>query len=926
MTDHAQPGARRRTRFDPVPVFFGPTAPGPFALLGLDVQEVEPPVIFRALHARLAQLANHPQAATPAGEEVTLALHAAAAQLCDPAVRRVLIQTWSADQGVAAPTYRVPLGEPVAGSNAGSIERELHLAIGLSGGWNSRAMERLAIACRSRGVELNDAVRSLQLHATPTRSPQLRDAAKQQESADSQAARAPGKRGIERSNGAGAIPPPQVGLQRSVRDALILGGLGVVGFLCLTVAIILLTPGRRPPLPGAPTTSESVLATPLSITPSDGRPSVASDPATNPDELESGDPRAMMQELAGATQDLAADAAAAHARFARAYRAFGRTWPLLNPDEVSAVVSAIVDFCYGASRLETATASTITAPLHSSLAPSRFAVREAAAAASISGRLLSERELPQAFLDRIEAAATLGEGGPKVEPSAAFRIGLERNLSNVAGTIAATAPASSESWKGFLDVRDAALGGRQPSRDVATLNAIDLLLRSTAVPSRDLVRSIGVLAPALSWRPSDELRTAISAWLEDATVPPDLLTEITRAMVASSAPGVDSTMVLVPGAGPNARSELRERLAQAWQGKSITTEREDVANWAKWATRLLDSQAASDAEKLSAAARISRAILAGDALRSGKVDRATEIMAASGLGASSAPPVSSPPPIALPGPEPTSKALEYAAAGNSVSGRLEVLKQIQAANARPDTLLANTLVTESARGTPAAIRDLARTVLRRYAAEPAILLATIRMLPSIPETAENAEWVAEVAGAGSNWSKRSKWRTVAQIALLDRAISVFPASQSESAIDAASHELASSWAERAGDGSKAALEDPSSAIEALEAAMASAARSQRGGAPAGLNPAEIRRRFAARMEIAPGSLELAVARQSACVEWTALAAAQERPGDISAVQQVIAQWNAARRQAASSIDQLLEGERATLRLQLLRTGVKAREL
>ncbi|MBL8875158.1 MAG: hypothetical protein JNM86_05110 [Phycisphaerae bacterium] len=922
MNSHGSSRDRRTARFDPVPIFFGPTAPGPFALLGLDVGEHDAPAIFQALHARLARLAAHPQAATPAGEEVALALHAAAAQLCDPAIRRVLIHTWNADAASALPTQPMPLGEIVMDSNAGAIERDLHLAVGLSGGWNSRAMERLAIACRSRGVDLDAAVRGLQWRSVPNRSRQTRDEANRQQTAAPRPTDAPRTRRGRRRSGAHAAKQPHASMRRGLRDAVILAVLGATGVLCLAVAIIFLSPGGRPPLPVQPAAGESAVAAPLPFAPS-APPQLVENERANPDELESGDPRIMTQELVGATQDLATDAGAAHARFARAYRAFGRSWPLLNPDEVSAVVSAIVDFCYGASRIETPTASTITAPLQGKLASGRFAVREAAAAASISGRLLSERELPRAFLDQIEAGATLGDDGPKVEPSSAFRVGLERNLTSIAGQIARVAPASSESWKGFIEVRDAALGDRLPARDVSTLNAIEMLLRSTSLPPRDLVRSIGVLAAALSWHPSDELRMAISGWLEDTTVPAELLTEITRAMVASSAPGVDSTMVLAPGAGPNARSELRERLAQVWQGKSISTEREDFANWTTRASELLDIQAGSDAETLALAARISRTILALDALRAGKVDRANEIMVASGADTPTTP--APQPPATLPRPDPASKALEYAAAGNSVQGRLEALKQIHAANAPPDTLLAELLVTESARGTPAAIRDLARTTLRRHALEPSILLATLRALPSIPETAENAEWVAEVAAAGTKWSKRSKWKTQAQIALLDRAIAVFPASQAEAAIDLAASELATSWFERVGDGAKPASDDPNAAIESLEAAMASAARSPRGGAPAGLNPAEIRRRLAARKEIAPGPLELAVARQGACVEWTALGVAQERPGDIGAVQQIIEQWNTARRKGGSSIDQLLEGERAVLRLQLLRIGAKARE-
>jgi hypothetical protein len=916
MKDHASDRPRRAARLDPVPMFFGPTGPGPFALLGLEPAEIEPPRVFEALHARLAQLAKHPQSATPAGEEVSLALHAAAAQICDPSIRSVLLRTWHAQESgeTSYDSEHVPLGEQAAAPIDVGIERDLHLAIGLSGGWNARAMERLAIACHAKGVDLADAVRAVQWagQAGRVRSRPPKPAEKRQRLPTPRASGSAEKIALpERDKSSARVVP---------RDAIILIGIGGLGIVFLATAIILLTPAKRPALPISSSPPSAIASAPLNIaSPEAGRSRSENDPSAS-NELEIGDPRAITLEISGAMQDLASDAVAAHTRFARAYDAFGKTWPMMSADEIAAVVSAIVDYCYGASRLDTPSAATITRPLHENLASGKSAVRAASAAASIAGRLLSERELPRAFLDQIESGATIGDGGSKVESSSSFRVGLERNMNSLGTAIASSAPASAEAWKGFLEVRDAALADRQPSRDIATLNVLEMLLRNTTIPPRDLVGSVGVLAPALSWRPSDELRMALAGWLEDATVPSELLTEITRAMVASSAPGVDSTMVLPAGSGPEARSNLRERLAQVWQGKTVTTEREDFAAWLRWAEILLYTETKSDAERLWTASRLSRATLAAEALRAGEAERAVQIMSAD----ASTRPAGNPPALpALPKPDPASKALEYAGAGNSVQGRLEVLRQVQAANTRPDTLLADVLVTESARGTPAAIRDLARSELRKHAADPAIVLATLRLLPSVPETPENADWVSEVAGITGEWKKRPKWKEAAQIALLDRAIGLFPVSPDESNIDAAARELADSWFDRSGEAPASKEADARDAIDALEASLASATRSPR-GAPAGLNVSEIRRRLAARTEIAPGPLERAVAKQAACVEWTALSVAHERPGDIGAVQQLLEQWNTTRRSATTSTEQLLEGERVIVRLQMLRVGGKVK--
>lgn len=900
---------------DPVPMFFGPTGAGPFALLGLEPLPIEPPEVLLALHGRLAQLARHPQSSTPAGEEVNLALHAAAAQLCDPTNLRVLLRVWSGQADGESPSDRLGTGsgEFAESPTDLAIERDLHIAVGLSGGWNAQAMRRLAMACRARGVDPVDAVRAVQWAGRGRNGP-----ARARKAAPKRRAKASGRtpKRARKAEYPVALRLP-ANRQRIPFDVIILLGIGALGIVLITTAIILLSPARRPPIPTGPLAQSPGASGPLDFAKRD--PARGIGPADS-DELAIGNPRAIAQEFSGATQDLATDSAAAHTRFARAYEAFGKSWTLMTTDEISAVVSRIVDFCYGAARLEIPVATSITKPLHQPLSGGKASVRAAAAAAAIGGRLLSERELPAAFLDQIQSGATVGDRGSRVEISSNFRVGLERNLNSIVLVIASQCPGNSESWEGFVEVRDAAIGERQPAKDILTLNALESLLRNSSVPPQELLKSVGVLARSLSWHPSDELQASLSGWLEDAAIPAELLAEVTRAMVASSSPGVDSTMVLSVGSGPEARSNLRERLVQAWQGKSVTSETEEVAAWAAWAEKLLEENPTKTSERLWTAARLSQATYAGEQLRAGRPDRAREILAAD---VSNQPQTSGAAGADVPRPDPNSKALEYVAAGTSVQGRLEVLKQFQSSGSPPDTLFADTLVTESARGSPASVRDMARSEVRRFASEPSIVLATLRLLPQIPETPENADWVAEVAKSSGSWRKRTKWKEAAQIAVLDRAIALFPVSADETAIDTAASQLADSWADRAGDDAGGKTADPSVAIESLEASMASAGRSIR-GAPPGLSIADIRRRLGARAGIAPGPLERAVAMQSACVEWTALSIARERPSELGALQQMLEMWKGLRRGARTSTEQLLDGERMMLRMQLLRMGRKGK--
>ena len=102
MSEHAASPARGRHR--PVERFLGPqeAAGGPFALLGISPDRCNEGSVLLALERQLDRVNAHAQCDTPEADEVRLALHAAAAQLLDPFVRRHLIARWSKDRGVAS--------------------------------------------------------------------------------------------------------------------------------------------------------------------------------------------------------------------------------------------------------------------------------------------------------------------------------------------------------------------------------------------------------------------------------------------------------------------------------------------------------------------------------------------------------------------------------------------------------------------------------------------------------------------------------------------------------------------------------------------------------------------------------------------------------------------------------------------------------
>lgn len=140
-------------RLSPVERCFGPAAAsgGPFELLGLPLEPVDERVVHEALRRRLARLAASPYGATPEADEVRLALHAAAAQLCDPLVRERLLALWR-EQSRAAEASRSRDSGPEVDDKTASLRLLALRVLARSGGWNRRSRRRVAALAHALGV------------------------------------------------------------------------------------------------------------------------------------------------------------------------------------------------------------------------------------------------------------------------------------------------------------------------------------------------------------------------------------------------------------------------------------------------------------------------------------------------------------------------------------------------------------------------------------------------------------------------------------------------------------------------------------------------------------------------------------------------------------------------------------------------------
>ncbi|MEO0629115.1 MAG: hypothetical protein AAFY46_00115, partial [Planctomycetota bacterium] len=149
----------------PIKVILGvANAANPFEVLGLPVGPITESDVIDALGERMVSVGSHPLSETPEGNEVRLALHAAAAQLLDASIRKALLDR----AGISAASARHP-ARPRAPIDA--LGPRALMVIASEGGWNPRAMRRVAMLAHAEGIPSSAvprAVRELAGESSPS--------------------------------------------------------------------------------------------------------------------------------------------------------------------------------------------------------------------------------------------------------------------------------------------------------------------------------------------------------------------------------------------------------------------------------------------------------------------------------------------------------------------------------------------------------------------------------------------------------------------------------------------------------------------------------------------------------------------------------------------------------------------------------------
>ncbi len=949
------PDTARPHRPSPIERFLSPeeAVGGPFALLGVTPQSCTDDAVLTALDRQLDRVAHHIECDTPEADEVRLALHAAAAQLLDPAVRRHLSARWL---GQAPPARSPPTTTPARPASAPSmrrtptdllLEHDAVLTLGIFGGWNRDSLRRLVALAHARGVSSEHVARALHNLATRRR-PRA------------------GSVTVGRRRGPAVTPPPPAGRPPTIsspavgtarppaarplpeqidparellRNALIFGAVGVIAIALLIALVVALldspanAPSRLPPAP-APTTSSTPTSDPQPSTTPPQR-------STAPRPPDSTELAGALREIASAPEALAVDPGAAVERFEKVVGVLAGSWCRAQRDQLVAAHDAIVEFLYrtGAdpSRSERAIevigagALALVPGSSTPLAADPDRIWPSIWSLGMLVRLSREKDLSAAAREAIESrvGAGVGMGRPVIERS--FDSGATAALQVAPGLLLAGADAPPlEAWQRWADAA-VAVAGTGSAHDAIILAGLDSLLVLGPEPDqqRDVLEAIGDLTTRVSWRQGDEARFRLLRWFEDRRVTTTDLQAITSAIATrSAAEGVDITMVLSPAASERVRADLRERYARVW-GIAETVDRGAIA--LEWEEATLEAiarsfSATTDAEHLAAAALLARLneaawrLWKGDNAEAARIilDRATDIDAILQPAATAGPAAA---------PDDAGWAERYLAARRNVPVRLELLTRLSARAGAIGPVDAEVLAAEALSGTPAEVRGRAAELVRQFGDSPAMVNALLEALPRAPRIVQNSALIASVGQRRLPPLRDPSWPIQARRALVERMLELSAASGDYAAIDQLSRVLAIAYR-------GLASELPLSATERTETQQPpahvsagvlrdrwrdAAGKSVPGPASAsGPDLTELDRRHSGRAGLARGLVQAFAAEQVSACELMAYVISAERPAAADRVREVIAELEQRRRASKNILDQLNAAERAAAQLWVAR--------
>ncbi|MBK7404764.1 MAG: hypothetical protein IPJ41_09050 [Phycisphaerales bacterium] len=892
--------------------------------------------IIAGLQRSLAKLDEHPQGRTPEADEVRLALHAAAAQLLDRAVRTQVGE-------------RAKVAKDSSRATKVRLEQDVLITLARYGGWNRRALRRLTTLALARGAGPDEVADVLRHLASRRRSTTQSATPRRRRKAARPLRPAPADVLSEPAVAAPHEPSPEIEADRR-RLMLVVGSLATLLALVVAVALIVIAstsgrsrgaqpdPGRSAAAPPAAKPAELPMAGGEELFPWKGaQPQAKRD---KPDEAAA--PRYSrlsdaVAALDSAADGLAIDPAQAVRVFDGAFAGVGAQWCGLTVPQQRAAQHDVVEFVYRAVQLPEMAEAVVGAVARGAAPLGRkdqqilaAEIWPAAWSVGMLARLAREQDMG-AVASRAVEARLREVVGSSVAVSSGFEQGVQAALwTMLPGLVAGAETAGrDEAWQKWIDA--SRFGDADSPRTL--LSALEWVVVGAAEPTESEVvrKAIEALVLRCDWREGSTARDWLVRMFSDTRVSDADLHAITTTLARrSQAPGVDATMALPVRASADARQAMRERYAAAWglslEGPSL----DDLAgDWLKAAREVLQppSTEVTTVTRLARAVNLSRLSQAAQLRFNGKLDDAGVLIdefdrpvemeltrwnqrqAAERLDTDAAM---------------SRWALAYLSAQRDFPERLRLLADARSQNFTSPTD-AEVLVTEAVRGSPAQARVAAREALLAQRPGAALTLAMLEILPRMPRTPQNAELVAALTSTTTMSVNDPDWKLRTRRVLVQTALEQLAAEGEAGIIDDLAAVLGESYAARAtGDGplSEGATPPkipPDQAAAMLRAQWERLAR--RGGLGSEVIEVEsVLARHAARLGLAEGPVQTFAAEQMAAFELMSVAVGAERidrSGDVKGIRDAVRER---RRAAKDVIEQILVVEEGTLDLWAVRLG------
>lgn len=944
--------------------FLGPqaSAGGPFALLDLLPGQTTNATVIAALEQQLEQVNSHPHSETHEADEVRLALHAAAAQLLDPGVRREMIARWSSKALPTMPIPRAPAGHTQLSPAMLALEHDAILTLAMHGGWNRQSLRRLAVLAHARGIPSDQVTRAIhaiasrrrrpqQLHTNPARAvpvvPPIGPAAAPRSLPDTIAGRPPPEPAPSDQNDLATesmeTPDELVApSHQGVRTALAAVGVGIVTLAVALGALVMLVPGRS----GSASSSPIAATTPADAPLEHETPSVAESPAQADETIPPTskapvlrDARAMLDALDLASRGLEIDPPTAGEQVELVIETLALRWPDLTRDERIAIHAAIIEFLYRAGpwpEVASTTARTIASGMDRLVslrdAAEGDAVMSLVWSAGMLTRLNRERNLPASIGATLDAALLTALGGASHTQDRSFEAGAADMLVRLASLLGSANISSdpaiaehSDPWAAWLQAVRAITLGDQALAERLVLGALVQLLRDGPEPTEHAPThdAVELLLGALDWHPdSDARRWLVRVFAAPAYSSADLHV-ITAVLVQRGGPlGLDLTMTLGPRASELVRRELRDRYARVWglgrdDDADLLAEdfavalRETLARQQRDVTPLEHFETGTILARLNAASALrwrGELDAAQDLLddliepvhHAATIDQSITTSFIDDLGGD--------------------WATRYLHVGRNIQARLALLDELPS-RGRLGVVDAEVLVAQAVRGNHAKVRAKARESVQAHLDDTSVLNALLEELPDLPASRANIALIEYVAGTSLPPESDKTWRIDARRALVEQLLTLVAAESELASIDRLAELIAQAYAERVGREltSSGGRTPPAELIAAmLRSRWQQRAEGSIGAAGLDLNPAGIERQRAARSAMAGGPVQLFAAEQLAACESLAFVVAAEQPDRAGPVARVLDELQRQRRRTNHILVQIAAVERAMAQLWAIR--------